>query len=291
MAGGFFSDPACASDGCGRPTTDAYLCWTCRDTLKIELTHIIEFRTSGHRGVPLPGLAAELTTTLLRNDRVGGESVGWIRFTPDQALPYAQHASDAGQRLRNTLSTWIRDLWETNGGSALGPLDCANSLVDMARWLLLRPSWMALHPAAGELYADITGAIAHAWAIVDRAPERVFSGMCGAQTEMGECGQPLYSAPEHDWVRCRSCDTEWVVAERRQWLLGHAELEPMTATRMAGLLAYAGVKITASAIRNLAFRGKIDPVSRNARGHAEYRIDDVRRVLASDATRGAVACR
>jgi len=280
MAGGIFSDPACATAGCGRPTTDAYLCWTCRDTLTSELAHIIEFRLGGHRGVPLPGLAAELTTTLLRSDHVGSESVGWIRYTPDNALPYAQHASDAADRLRNTLSTWIRDLWEINGGDDIGPLNCANSLVDMARWLQLRPSWMALHPAAGELYTDIIGAITHAWRVVDRAPERAYSGICGAQTEAGECGQPLYSAPEHEWVRCRTCGAEWVVAERRQWLLAHAELEPLTATRMAGLLNHAGITVTSAQIRSFAAHGRIEAAGRNDRGHPTYLIVDVRKALA-----------
>lgn len=287
MAGGFFSDPSCARADCGRPVLDAYLCRTCRDDLRTELERIIEYGQVDRNGKPLPGLAAELTTALLRNDRLGGDSAGWITYTPTAQLPYAQHASDAIEHLRTVLSTWIRDLWDTNGGeTVLGDFRCVDTLPGMAGWLLLRPSWMALHPAAGELYIDIMEAVTRGWRIVYGPPARAYSGICGAPAEQGEwCQQPLYSAPEHDWVRCRSCGAEWVVAERRHWLLEHAANMPLTATRMAGLLTYAGVRVSASAIRGLAHRGEITVIDRDERQRARYRITDVRQALARNPLR------
>jgi len=281
MAGGYFSDPQCTRPGCGRPVVDAYLCRTCGDDLRVELERIIEFNLTDSHGEPLPGLAAELTTTLQRNDRVGGESVGWITYTRDNGIPYALHASDASDHLRAVLSTWIRELWETNGGEAvLGDFRCEDTLVGMAGWLLLRPSWMTLHVAAGELYADITEAIYRAWRAIDRAPARAYSGVCGAVTdELGECGQPLYSDPDHTWVVCRACGAEWNVHERRQWLLALADETPLTATRMAGLLTHAGISVTAAQIRSYGAHGRIDVVDRDDRGHPMYRISDVRQAI------------
>lgn len=280
MAGGIFSDPQCARAGCGRPTVDAYLCRTCAHDLRVELEHIIEWPATDARGTPIPGLEHELTTTLQRNDRVGGADVGWITYTPEHPIPYAQHASDAIATLRTVLSTWIRELWETNGGDAMGEFRCEDTLAGMADWLLLRPSWMSLHTAAGELYLDITQAIATAWRAVDRAPANVYSGICGATTDDGDCGQPLYSPPDHTWVRCRTCGSVWDVHERRQWLLGYAEQTPLTATRMAGLLAHAGITITAAQIRCYSARGRIEVVDRDQRGHPLYRISDVRKAIA-----------
>lgn len=279
MAGGYFSDPSCARAGCGRPAVNAYLCSTCVDDLRVALEHIIEYPATDAHGVPLRGLADELTTTLLRNDRVG-ESVGWITLTPDNPLPYAQHASDAIATLRTVLSTWIRELWEVNGGDALGEFRCEDTLAGMADWLLLRPSWMSLHIAAGELYTDIIEAVEQAWRAIDRSPSRTYSGICGAQTEAGDCGQALYSHPDHEWVRCQACGAEWSVAERRQWLLMRAAETPLTATQMAGLLTHAGISITSGKIRAYASDGRIRAVGRNERGHPLYLISAVRQALA-----------
>jgi hypothetical protein len=248
--------------------------------LRIELEHIIEFPATDAHGNPLPGLDHELTTTLQRNNRTGGDDVGWITYTPERPVPYAQHAADAIAVLRTVLSTWIRELWETNGGDAMGEFRCDDTLTGMADWLLLRPSWMGLHIAADELYADITGATAQAWRAIDRGPSNAYSGICGNTTDEGECGQPLYSHPDHDWVRCRTCDAEWNVAERRQWLLLLAAETPLTATRMAGLLVHARIAITAAQIRSYAAHGRIHAVGRNARGHPLYRIRDVREAIA-----------
>lgn len=283
MAGGYFSDPQCTRAGCGRPVVDAYLCRTCGDDLRVELERVIEFNLTDSRGKPLPGLAAELTTTLQRNDRVGGESVGWITYTPDNGIPYAAHAADAADHLRTVLSTWIRDLWETNGGHAvLGEFRCEDTLVAMAGWLLLRPSWMSLHIAAGELYADITEALYRAWRAIDRAPTRAYSGICGATDEDTgqECGQPLYSDPEHNWVVCKTCGAEWNVHERRQWLLNLAAETPLTATRMAGLLGHAGISISSARIRAYASDKRIEAVGRDGRGRPLYLISAVRQAIA-----------
>ena len=280
MAGGYYSDPSCARAGCGRPTVDAYLCRSCADALRVELEHVIEFPATDAHGHPLPGLADELITTLQRNDRTRGADIGWITYTPDNPTPYAQHAADAIATLRTVLSTWIRELWETNGGDALGQFRCEDTLAGMADWLLLRPSWMSLHIAAGELYLDITDAIANAWRVIDRAPANAYSGICGNTTDEGECGQPLYSHPDHDWVRCRTCGAEWNVTERRQWLLGLAAETPLTATRMAGLLTHAGIAVTAAQIRSYGAHGRIRIAGRNGRGHPLYRIADVRQAIA-----------
>lgn len=339
-------DHSCVVPGCGRPAPHANLCRTCSDTLLADLRALIRHPGVDQRGVPLPGLVADLITTLSRSDRVGHASVGVITRTPTPQLPFAEHAADALSVLRGVLSSWIRDLWETyaprgpewypiadvaladgqaavieQATYAIAPgtvvaipdadvqvwttedgtvtvqlrrihdphrpqgaaptLTCGDSLEDMAAWLTRHPSWMTGHPAAAELYDEITAAVARAQRVVDRRADRRFAGACGAVIENVTCVEYLFAHLDQPFIRCPTCGSLWDVDERRRYLIGYAEARvPMTAAEIAEHLSGAGVTVTAAAIRAYKARDRIHAVGKDHRGNPTYYIQDVRTALA-----------
>ncbi|RDI20342.1 hypothetical protein [Lentzea flaviverrucosa] len=85
-------------------------------------------------------------------------------------MPFNLGAAEVRDDLRNTLSTWVRELWETHGprravptgetgpdGEPLvdGVLDDLDLVPDMAAWLRRHPSWIEYHPAGGELVDEV----------------------------------------------------------------------------------------------------------------------------------------
>jgi len=339
-------DHSCVVPGCPRPAPHANLCRTCEDTLLADLRALIRHPGVDQRGTPLPGLVADLITTLSRSDRVGHASVGVITRTPTPQLPFAEHAADALAVLRSVLTTWVRDLWETyaprgpewypiatvtlpdgvtavieQATYAIAPgtvvaipdadvqvwttdtgtvtvqlrrihdphrpqstapaLTCGDSLEDMAAWLTRHPSWMTGHPAAAELYAEITAVVARAQRVIDRRAERCFAGACGAVIENVTCLEYLFAHLDQDWIYCPTCGSRWNVEDRRAWLIGYAEARvPMTATEIAEHLTSAGVSVTAATIRAYKARERIHPVGKDGRGNPTYYIEEVRKALA-----------
>ena len=83
--------PLCA---CGQPSPGAAICNTCTLALEQALRDAI-------------ALAPELDVALARMSRF---TTGTPRHRHGHPLPYDPHAADAAQRLRDTLTTWAREI-------------------------------------------------------------------------------------------------------------------------------------------------------------------------------------
>ncbi|GAB3467209.1 hypothetical protein [Actinophytocola sediminis] len=194
------TDRVCVT-GCGRPTADM-LCSGCLAELVGALRD-------------LPDLLAELDITLSRQDTRTTRGPGHSAETP---LPYRPEAGALASSATATITTWARVVHEQN--PHLRPP--AGSTADAVAWLIGWPSLLALHPAADELHGDITGLAAQIRYRVDRPPDRVYSGPCGAPTDTGPCPGHLYARVGHGTVVCTVCGAGHDVAERRAWMIESA---------------------------------------------------------------------
>jgi hypothetical protein len=196
------TDRMCVTSGCGRPTAD-FLCAGCLGELVGALRE-------------LPGLLAELDITLSRQDTLAAR--GGVGRQTGAPLPFQPEASALASSATTTLTTWARAVHEHN--SHLRPP--AGTTADAVAWLAGWPSLLALHPAADELHADITGLADQIRYRVDRRPDRVYSGPCGAPTDEGPCPGHLYAHAGATVVACPVCRAGHDVAERREWMTDRA---------------------------------------------------------------------
>jgi hypothetical protein len=284
--------------GCGKPAEG--MCPDCWGKL------------SGALGT-LDWLVLELDITLSRQSRYGSGSVGVVIRTTEQPLPINMATSDAAHQLRNTLTTWVRLLhaehavrWQTcdtcdaqwHAGAqrhnvrppllcpgswveCVDPLSVADTLPELARWLLRHPSWIRGHSAAGELHDQIMRGINRATRAIDIPQDlRVFLGVCGFE-EPDACREELWAARWADTAVCRACGDEWDVAERREWMLANVEDEVGTAPLLSALLNRLGVPVTVAAIHSLAKTGKggeagrLIAVREDSHRRRSYRAGDV----------------
>jgi hypothetical protein len=197
---------ACVT-GCGRPTAD-YLCAGCLGELVAALRELTGDRDG-------PGLLAELEITLSRQDVLEDPGMVRSRAAP---LPFREHASALAGAAATTITTWARDVHGHN--PHLRPP--SGTVVQAAGWLAGLPNLLALHPAADELHADITNLAAQIRSSIDRRPDRIYSGPCGADTDTGPCPGHLYAHPGRGMVTCPECGAAHDVAERRAWMTDHA---------------------------------------------------------------------
>lgn len=242
-------------------------------------------------------LVADLDTSLSRQDKLGGASIGYVSNGGDeQPLPLNMGAMDAGVRLRDILYSWARCLWEENSGYHLhcsacgveqalhaeGPslvgrtwyeavpkLDVEPGIVPLSRWLMRHAGWIALHPAADEIVDEIGECIRLAQRAVDTAPGKVYIGTCSTVVEQwwGDderpegpplmCGQELY-AREGDWEkRCPVCSTIHDVRERQDVLSMAVEHQYVTMGVLVGLVTDRGLKVTTPIVRSLKSRRRV----------------------------------
>ena len=233
------------------PADGAQLCRGCLDQLDARLREV-------------PGLVDELEVTITRQDRVG-VSAGGSKPT-EMPLPFNLGASDARVDLRDKLVSWCRDVAERSGDSIPYVQDARNAAAVAAQWLLDHLRAVAHHPAAGDLFEEITEAVWRAVKAVDQKPGRVFAGWCCAA---------LYAAPGRSTVVCRECGTEHDVRASRDEMRAALEDQTGTAAEVSRMLAAIGVSVTPARIRLWAHRDKL---SRNADG--TYRVGDVVAVAA-----------
>lgn len=219
-------------------------------------------------------LSEELDTTLSRQDKAGGASVGFVSSGGgERPSPINLGASDAGSLLRDRLGSWARDLWETNGipdeDGQLPPINVANTIVSLSRWLMRHPLWIALHPAADDLYDEVMETIRLTWRSVDTAPGKVYIGRCSRVIDewWGDDEQPEGPAPmcqeelyarEGDWEkRCPVCCYIHDVGKRKEVLGQAVEKQYVPLKTLVGLVTDRGLHLTTSMIRNLRARKRI----------------------------------
>jgi hypothetical protein len=275
----------CSVPLCGNPATGGYMCGVCLGRLDCDLAEVAE-------------LVADLGATITRQTRTG-HRVG--SRPAEVGLPFNDGAAAVRDDLRNVLSTWVRDLWESCGpwrevptgdtgpdgtpvvGWVLDPLDLDDTLQEMAAWLRRHPSWIAEHPAAGELVDEIGDAVARVRRAVDLPPALVFCGPCP------DCGTDLYARPDRVIVACRECGARHDVEALRAALLDAARKVTATAAEIARALpALLGRELSANTVRTWARAGKLTRRKPDERGRPRYLVGEVIDVALATPTRSRV---
>lgn len=214
---------------CERPVTGSVLCQVTTTDLSRRLAEV-------------PAVVAELEITFTRQSVTSaGRDGGKSAETP---LPYGAAASDAVRQLTDVLRTWAR---------AIDPdLSRTCSAVTAATHLRRRINQVRQHAMAEKIYDQVTAAIAHAYEVIDREPDLVPAGQCGADLPDGtRCEETLYGDPARSTVRCDVCGTSRDLDQA--WMLeGARELE-WTATEIAAVTP----GVTASMVRGYARRGRL----------------------------------
>jgi hypothetical protein len=248
-----------ACRGCTRPVPDAYLCTDCADQLRDTLYSVGQ-------------LVDDLEIALCRMARIAPDGAGIRVRGADTPLAFNWAASEALWLLHTTLTDWATTLAKANAsplilGLSLNPVDPKDParifpgrgrIAGLAAWLVERMDWVRAHPDAGELDEQIRYTINTGRATIDRPAERAYAGPCGEDTDDGPCPTDLYAPPGARLARCRGCGAEHDMAARREWLLATARDQLVSAPDASRALpALLGKPVTASAIRGLAHRGRL----------------------------------
>jgi hypothetical protein len=252
---------------CGQPSGDgSFLCGSCVTGAWNTLATV-------------PGLVAELETTITRQARMAAHATGG---TTDAALPWNEAASRAHHRLRVALGSLVEACTRDGIGSTepthREPVPARVDLGYLASWLMVRVDPLAASPNARALW-DVSGVVRSCLRVIDRPPELIYAGPCRV------CGSDLYAAPGAALVTCRDCGTPEDVEERRGFLLGRVHDQLATATEAARALTSLDMPITSDRIRQWRHRDRLVARGHNRAGHPLYRVGDVVDLLLADTTR------
>lgn len=237
---------------CDAPQDQGLACHSCTSRLERELSEVA-------------AIVAELDISLSKQARIGSsgegkQGKGWQR----EKVPIDVGAMQAADNLGNVLTTWARDLLETENGRWTTPLMVSRTpAVTSSRALLVMIPTIRRHPAVVELVDEITDAIGQARRAVDRPADRVYLGQCMVPTpdEDGRevtCLAELYARPNASEVTCKVCGAEHEVGEHRAWLLQRAA-DMIVTVREASLYLgeVGGIKVSQASIRGYLHRGKL----------------------------------
>lgn len=235
-----------------------------------------------------PGLCADLDLTITRQHKLGSTSSGH-RQPSSPPVPFHEAASDAAGELRRVVVRWAREIAATYSHLTL----TATSVAGAAAWMATVPNLLAEHPDAGEMHDEVLRAVRQALRVVDREPDRVYLGQCGAEVDLGYdvrlgylavCEADIYAPAGHPVVQCHPCGAIWEVASRRDYLLVHVEDQLATANETSRALSRLGRPVAAATIRSWVHRGKLfqhKPHPFDRRLQPRYRIGDVLELLAA----------
>lgn len=234
------------STGCGQPTQDM-LCSTC-------LTHLVtDLRQIQTRG-QMPGLYEELMVTLTRQDKLtkAGDKV---KGQGETALMFNAAASEVKWVLDNTISTWARDIAEMYPHRAL----TATSTAEAAAWMADGAGLLAEHPAAKELYDEITDVVKQVRRVIDRRESRMYLGPCKAVVDGVMCPEDVYARVGHQAAQCYTCGTSHDVDRRREHMFHALENHLGSSLEVAQMVSALGVSVSDSTIRKWVERKKLRP--------------------------------
>lgn len=234
-----------------------------------------------------PGLCADLDLTISRQHKLAAP--GPANRSGETPVPFHEGASDAAAELRRVVIRWARAIDAANPHLTL----TATSVAGAAAWLSRLPNLLAEDPRAGVMYREVMRAVEQAVRVVDREPDRVYLGQCGAEIGYDEesaivevCEGDIYAPADTDVMQCRWCGAIWEVSARRDYLLVHVEDQLATANEASRALSRLGRPVAAATIRSWVHREKLmqyAPRSSDRRRQPLYRIGDVLELLAAAA--------
>jgi len=158
--------------------------------------------------------------------------------TGEAPLPFDPRAEDAEHDLHLVLDLWAARLEDDGAGQRPG------ATAALAGWLYERRYWLAARDDAAAAYAAIAGAVKGVTRVVDRPPEKRYTGTCS-------CGQQLYARAGDDTVSCARCSTPHDTAEARRRLGAQLDGQLMTGAEIARLAQYFGHIAERERARNL----------------------------------------
>ena len=220
-----------------------------------------------------PGLLEDLEDSITRQAVHGGGSGGGGRLS-EKPVPFHEAASNLGHAARNSLTTWARVLLDQNRHLQLRDITSAG----IAEWLARFPGLLAMLPCAGQLVDEVIQLRRQVRAMVDRAPDRVYLGICSAVDEDSgaECPEDVYALPTRATVKCRTCGTEHDVEYRREVLRNAVDDQLLTAVELSRALpGLLGADLSVNTVRSWAHRKMLTAKGNDAYGRALYRVGDV----------------
>lgn len=251
----------CPVPGCDRYASEWLVCRSCAARLGRDLSAI-------------PALVDQVSLTLARQS--GSAPRSGARST-EEPLVYNLAASEALGSLKAVLVGWVRDLVEH--GAHPWPAD---SEAACARWLLLRVAVLRMHPAAGEIVAEVGETTSRCWRVIDRPPNLWFAGPCEG------CGRDLYAEAGAITATCSACGGRHEVLARRAYLLDAArECELTMADLLRVLPQWLGAPLNDSTLRSWRRRGRVLPRGLTLAGRETFRVGDVLDLIEGSPRSGA----
>jgi hypothetical protein len=114
------------------------------------------------------------------------------------------------------------------------------------------------HPQAGEIASGIGKAVKNAYRAIDRAQDRQYLGKCMNKLGGLYCSEELWVRPGAKEIRCRSCQYEHNVANRRLDMMEMASDMLVTVKEAASYLGEVGqIRVTEASIRGYVHRRRI----------------------------------
>lgn len=212
----------CAITNCGRPVADAHVCTGCanrtaarlRDAADLWPELVVTIARLDRMGAPTPRAGRPAPASPIRpdGDPATDQVTGW-----PSGLPVNLFASEVGDAVRSTVSTWAKVIADEVGA------DLPNDMPELMRWLAGRMEW-ARHqqwaPEAIDELGEVPRLLAKA---VDRPATRARFpvGPCPEQVDNGQwCpGEVVATVPASteraSVMRCGHCGSEWGTV---QWL-------------------------------------------------------------------------
>ncbi|UUV34396.1 hypothetical protein NQK81_13375 [Amycolatopsis roodepoortensis] len=228
-----------------------------------------------------PSLYELLVDTLVRRDHTGSDSIGAVSGAAAFEVDFHAAASELKAAIDGVIRTWAVDVAERHGRELP-----ARSVRKAAAWLAANPALLAAHPDAGDFADQITKLTRSALRVIDRDPEKVYLGQCGAKVivdkAIGSCEADIYAPPGRPVVQCRKCGAIWDVPERREFLLAAVDDQLATPPEISKALTRLGREVTESMIYGYVHRGRLNPHPphpHDSRGRARYRVGDVRAIV------------
>lgn len=259
-----------ACQACTAPTGDTvFLCRDCIQKLATDIASVT-------------WMIRELETTLTRQARFVRQSDSGMARSATTPLPWDERAAQVTKLLDRRVHHWAIEVSLLNREDPRDPLSVqlqgSGGVVEVSRWLWRNLSTLRIHEQAGRAYDELRDVCQQAHETVDRPPDLVTYGMCGAELPNRViCHEYLYGAPNQLTLECRRCHTQFQLKERRDWMLAYVSNMMGTTGEIATYLTASGMGITPDAVRALIRRHPRDIPKRgdNAEGHALYRFSNV----------------